>query len=260
MKIEQMKKGDNEVEFVLEKSSPAYSNSLRRVALGEVPVMAIEEVNFKNNSSALYDEVIAHRLGLIPLVTDLKSYDLPESQTDIDERKAKSTLVLKLKVKGPKMVYASDMKSADPKVVPVYPKIPIVKLLKDQELEFEAVAILGIGKEHAKWSAGHIYYRFNPKLKINNKSKDFDKFKSLYPQGAFNKKGELDAEMILNNDLVDACEGVNKEILDITYENDNYLFHVESWGQLKPKEILLKSMDILNQKLDEFGKLIKKVK
>ena len=139
VKFKLIKKSDNKITFLIENSTPGYSNALRRIMLNEVPVMAIEEVEIRKNSSALYDEQVAHRLGLIPLTTDLKSYELPESQADIDERKAKCTVQFTLKEKGPKTVYASDMKTADPKIKPVYPKTPIVHLLKDQEIDSDAV-------------------------------------------------------------------------------------------------------------------------
>ena len=63
--------------FLLKGTTPAYMNLLRRTIMNRVPTMAIEEVELKKNSSVLYDEIIAHRLGLVVLSTDLKSYDLP---------------------------------------------------------------------------------------------------------------------------------------------------------------------------------------
>jgi DNA-directed RNA polymerase subunit D len=227
--------------------------------LVEVPVMAVEEVSFQKNSSALYDEIISHRLGLVVLKTDLKSYELPESEADIVERKAKCTLLLTLKAKGPKTVYASDLKTADPKVVPVYPKTVLLSLLKDQEIELEAVAVMGQGKSHAKWSPGHIHYTYSPIIKINNKDPKYSTYKNSYPKEAFNKKGELDADLIIKNNLVDACEGVCEDIVKIEYDKDNYIFYVETWGFLTPKEILMKSIDIMDEKLEELEKHIKKI-
>ena len=65
--------------FLLKSSSAGYSNALRRIMLNEVPVIAIEDVEIKKNSSALYDEMVASRLGLTVLTTDSKSYELPNS-------------------------------------------------------------------------------------------------------------------------------------------------------------------------------------
>ncbi|MBW2997208.1 DNA-directed RNA polymerase subunit D, partial [Candidatus Woesearchaeota archaeon] len=127
--IEHNKK-QNRVVFLLKNATPAFANMLRKTIIDEVPTMAIEDVEFRKNSSVLYDEIIAHRMGLIPLATDLKSYSMPAECTCKGEGCSKCQLQMTLKAKGPGYVYASDMKSNDPKVVPVEPKIPIVKLIK----------------------------------------------------------------------------------------------------------------------------------
>ena len=195
-------------------------------------------------------------LGLISLTTDLKSYELPVSDEDIENKKAKCTLQLTLKEKGPKTVYASDLKTADPKVKPVFGKTPLVKLLKDQEVELTATAILGKGKTHAKWSACHVWYNYNPKITINMKS-DFEKVKDLYPPQVFNKKGQIDEKLILENNLVDAVAHIKEEVVKVEYNDTEFIFTVESWGQLPPKEIISESLNILDSKLDELAKLVK---
>ncbi len=240
----------NRMTFLLKGSTPSYSNTLRRIMLTEVPVMAINEVEISKNSSAMYD-------GLIPLTTDLDSYELPQSQADVDSRKAKCTLQLTLKEKGPKMVYASDFKTADPAVKPVYPKTPIVKLLKDQELELIAVAVLGKGEAHAKFSAGHVWYNYDSKIKISGKKELIEKYKDAYPPQIFNKKGEIDEELILKNSLVDAVAHVNDEIIKVEYSDKDFMFQIESWGQLPCDRIVEEALNIFNGKLEELGKIIK---
>lgn len=256
VKLELISKDKNKATFVLKNATVAYANALRRTILGSVPVMAIENLEIVKNSSALYDEMIAHRLGLVPLTTDLSSYELPTSEEDITEKSAKCVVQMTLKEKGPKTVYASDLKTTDPKIKPVYPKLPIVKLLKDQELEFIAYAVLGKGHEHMKWSPGHVWYTYDAKLKINNKHSDFEKFKGLFPPDAFNKKGELDEKIILEKGLVDAVNSVNPEIVEVTYDDTSFIFNVESWGQLSVEEIVSVAIDALDSKLDELKKLI----
>jgi DNA-directed RNA polymerase subunit D len=250
-------KDKNKMTFLLQDSTPSYSNALRRIILNEVPVMAIEDVEIRKNSSALYDEVISQRLGLLPLTTDSDSYELPKSEEDIKEKKAKCTVQLTLKEKGPKTVYASDMKTADPKIKPVYPKMPILKLLKDQEIELVATAVLGKGNNHAKWSPCHVWYTYNPDLKINNKSKDIEKYKAMYPPQIFNKKGDIDEKLILDNNLIDAVAHINEDIIKVEYKDDEFVFHVESWGQLSIKEILTNALDIFDSKLEELTGLLK---
>lgn len=158
VKISVLKKDKTRVYFLMKGVSNVIANSLRRMIIEEVPTMAIEDVNFIKNSSALYDEVIALRLGLIPLKTDLKSYDLKEDCKCKDKGCSKCELHFKLKVVGPKDVYGEDLVCKDPKIKSIYPRMLICKLLKGQKLDLEAVAILGKGRDHAKWVPGLVYY------------------------------------------------------------------------------------------------------
>jgi DNA-directed RNA polymerase subunit D len=168
MKVEILDKKDNELVFMIDGINNAIANTIRRMIISEVPVMAIDEVNFIKNQSALYDEILAHRIGLIPIKTDLNSYSLK----DEGGSKATTELKLTLKAKGPKTVYSGDFKSKDKESIPVYDNIPLVNLLKDKELVIEATAILGKGKEHMKFSPGLCYYVNAP---INFKElKDLD--------------------------------------------------------------------------------------
>src|SRR3989338_5724411 len=123
-------KEEGKISFIIKDTTPAFANTLRRIMIEEVPTMAIEDVEFSKNNSILYDEMVAHRLGLVPLKTDLKSYNLPEKCKCNGEGCARCQLKFELKaIKGAGTVYASELKSKDPAVKPFYPKMPIVKLL-----------------------------------------------------------------------------------------------------------------------------------
>jgi len=254
--IEMLKKDKKtgRVTFLLKNSNPAFANALRRLMIEVVPTMAIEDVEFVQNNSALYDELLAHRLGLLPLTTDLKGYDLKKPD---DELSAKNSVKLTLKAKGPCTVYAEDLKSKDPKVKPAFPKTPIVKLLKGQELEFEATAILGTGREHVKFAPCLAWYTYKPKVTVNNNNKEFDKFKDKFPPQVF-ANGKIDAKLIEQHDLYEACDGVNDEIVKIERDPTTFVFNIEPWGQLSPSEILACASDRFNEMLEEFsGKLSK---
>jgi len=246
--------------FMLKDSTPAFANTLRRAIIDMVPTMAIETVEFAQNSSVLYDEMIAHRLGLFVLSTDLKSYNIPSKCSCKGKGCAKCTLKLVLKAKGPGTVYASDMKSKDPKVKPVFPKTVVAKLLKDQEIELVATAILGKGNEHSKWSPGHVHYSYLPNVTVNNDSKNFEEFKNKYPPQAFDKSGKLSKTLIIENNLIDACDEVCEDVVKIDYDKTGFIFHVESWGQLDPVTMVNEAIDALNEDLDEFAKKLSKLK
>ena len=245
------------VSVLLKNTNAAFVNSLRRLIIDAVPTMAIEEVEFRKNNSILYDEIMAHRLGLVPLKTDLKSYVLPANCKCEGKGCARCTLKLTLKAKGPGIVYASDIKSKDPKVKPAYPKMPIVKLLKGQELELEATAVLGEGQDHVKFSPGLVWFNKEPKIAINNKTELIEKNKDKYPVEIFDKNGKISADLIIGNNFVDACDGVCDELVKIEYNDKNFIFNIEPWGQLTPAEMLSTAAELFNEKLAEFDKKLK---
>jgi len=262
MEIESIKDDtkNKKLVFILKGSRVAFANALRRLVIEEVPTMAIEDVEFRKNTSALYDEMIALRLGLIPLKTDLKSYNLPEDCQCKGKGCAQCQLKLILKAKGPKIVYASEIKSKDPKVKPIFQKTPIVKLLKGQVLEAEMTAILGKGKEHAKWSPGLVYYKYYPSIKITKKGEACSGCADVCPQKVFDKKSgkiSINEKHLLDCNLCGACEELSKGEITINKEVEDFVFFVESWGQLECKEIMLKASDILEKKLDVFEKELK---
>lgn len=257
MKIKVIEKQKDRIVFILEGTTEAMANTIRRVALNEVPTLAIEHVTMQRNSSALYDEVLAHRLGLIPLKTDLKSYRLQEDCVCKGKGCAQCTLTLTLKAKGPATVYSGSIESKDPKVVPAYDKMVVVKLLKDQEIRVEATAILGRGKTHMKFSPGLIFYHGHPTITIEKKSG----IKACV-EGANNNLVEKGNELIIkdiskwNEAHEEMCE---KNGMKVTASKKNFIMSLESWGHLSPKEILMTATDIVDRKLDEFAKQFKKI-
>lgn len=249
--------------FILKGASLTYANTLRRILIENVPTLAIEDVEIRKNSSILYDEIVAHRLGLIPLTTDLKSYELPpEGYKTVDDLNAKQKVVLTLKAKGPGIVYASDMKSKDPAVKPVFPKTPVVQLLAGQEIEIEAVAVMGFGKNHAKWSPCLAYYRQKPTITIGKKVDNAKDIVDNQPDKIFMlKNGTLvvNNDKILTSNLVEESVALCKPEGSITleYSEDEIIFTIESWGQLNCKDIMLEGLNQLNTQCDEFAKLLK---
>lgn len=67
----------NYLEFDLLNVDTSIANALRRVIIAEVPTMAIETVFVVNNTSVIPDEVLAHRMGLLPIYADPRKFDYP---------------------------------------------------------------------------------------------------------------------------------------------------------------------------------------
>ncbi|MCD6575749.1 MAG: DNA-directed RNA polymerase subunit D [Nanoarchaeota archaeon] len=242
MKITVFEKEGNTIKFVIDGISEGLMNSLRRISMVGVPTMAIEEVAFTKNSSVLYDEIIAHRLGLIPLTTDLKSYNLPNECKCGGKGCALCQVKFKLSAKGPKVVYSGDLKTSDPKVKPVYDKIPIVKLLEGQELKLTATAVLGYGREHSKWSTGLMTYYYFPKVVSGKKASELKE-----PKDAKGLKEYLEKVKKLEN-----LGEIETEPVE-----DKFVVGFESWGQLDHKTILLKAVSNLSKRLKAFDKALK---
>lgn len=251
-------KKNNKLTIIVKKTNAAFVNALRRAIMESVPTMAIEDVELRKNNSVLYDEVIAHRLGLLPLTTDLGSYNLPSKCKCNGEGCASCQVKLTLEAEGPGIVTASEIKSKDPKVKPVFPETPIVKLLKGQKLEAEATAVLGTGKEHSKWSPGHVWYKNKQVVKIGN-VKDPDKVADACPPGVFEvKNGKLtvNEDKLLTTDLAGLAEEASNG--EVTLEKtDDFVMFIESFGQLDCKEILEQAAKSLDQDLEEFEQLLK---
>lgn len=132
-----------------------YINAIRRLSISEVPTLAMDDVVILENSSVMHDEAIAHRLGLIPLRTDLDRFVVPhdcDCKSTLGCSKCRVLLVLDSEAnEKTKVVNSGELLSEDELVKPVSKNIPIVVLAPSQKLKFEAYARLGVGKDHAKW-------------------------------------------------------------------------------------------------------------
>jgi len=227
-------KNSAEMLIIKMKADLELANAIRR-SVSEVPTLAIDEVEIYKNDSALYDEVLALRLGLIPLKTE-------------KEMNEKTKIDFKLVAKGPRTVYSADLKgNADV----VHDKIPITILGEDNKLELVATATLGKAIEHAKYQPGSAYYRYILEVKSSPEiDKSVLKSKSLIkPEKKGNKwfcdLNEVDREDIKLKDK----SAVN--------ESDEIIFIVESYGNMPAKDILVKSIRALSYNLDEVEKAVK---
>ncbi len=135
-------KKDNSVLTFRADIDESLANVLRRY-VNEIPVLAIDDVEISKNDSALYDETIAHRLGLVPL--------------KMDNRMGESTTAT-FKLASNKEGFVNSGEITGGKGV-VYNSIPITLLSKGQELEISATAKIGKASQHAKYSCGIMFYR-----------------------------------------------------------------------------------------------------
>lgn len=260
MKIRIISKKGDTWRFVLDGATPALANALRRIMMSEVPTLAIEWVDFLNNTSALFDEVVAHRLGMMPLQFDPKKFNFAGECKCKGKGCPLCQVVFMLEKSGPSTAYSGDMKSSNRAVKPSSPDFPIVKLLKGQNLKLEAFAVLGKGKDHAKWQAANVSYQYLPQLEV----KDFKNLKKLIsacPKGILGiKKRKLVLIDPFTCDECRICEDVSGKGVEIKSDPNKFVFRVESISGLDPKHIILEAARILGEKANAFKSEIKNIK
>ena len=259
MKIEVLEENDLKIKFILRDAPIALANSFRRAMKSLVPTMAVDYVVFYMNTSFLYDEIIAHRIGLIPIKTDLKRFNLPEKCVCGGEGCPNCQVSFRLNVEGPKVVYSGDLISEDPEIKPVYDNIPIVELFEGQQLMIEAVARLGIGKEHAKYQpVSACYYKIIPEITIGN-CNGCGECINACPRGVLKLNGKVEVVDTLKCSMCMECVKVCEENAINVSETENYLFVVEGTGALPVREVMRKALEVLKEKAEEMNKVIKEI-
>jgi len=270
MEVEVLEEKADSLRFILRGTTPAFANALRRGVLADVPVMAIEDVIFLENTSVMYDEILAHRLGLVPLKTDLDAYVPREEcdcKSDLGCAKCTASFVLEAEATDQTItVYSSELKAAT-ETVPMSDKIPIVKLAPGQKVKLEAYARLGRGSEHAKWQAASVAaYRYLPKVTLHaeNLSNPEDVIK-ICPTRVFASdstrkifvKNEL--ECILCNACVEQAVPLDQKKgppVEIKGDETTFVFNIESTGALPPKRIIREAGSILVKKAEAMTALV----
>ena len=190
MKVNFIENTPAALRFKISGVGSTFANSLRRIALNSVDCFAIDKVTFYENTSSMFDEYIAHRVGLIPIIT-------PEGYDEKDE------ILFHLEAEGPRTIYSKDLEETDKKVKVANKDIPIIKLSEGQKLRIDCKAILGNSMKSSKFQPGLVTFTSN----------------------------EDDSE---------------------------FEFYIESFGQMSAKEILNRSLDIINSGLKATQKELKK--
>lgn len=241
------------MEFVLEDANPAFANALRRTMIAKVPTMAVEEVDIINNTSGLFDEMLAHRIGMVPLRVDPDEYTLP-SECDCDDGCSDCQVELVLKKEGEGSVEARHMKPTDKSLEMPNPDTILAELLEDQEIDLEARAVLGIGQDHARHQAANASYRYYPVVRHNGDELDNN---VVAARLAPDKVKEADGPVEVDGDVVyamdEAIDGLEEgDTVEIVEHDDKFLFSVESVSGLKAREIVTRAIDIIEDDLDAF--------
>lgn len=235
--VEVIERDDRSARFLVRGATPAFANGIRRAMVADVPTLAIDSVRFIENSSVMFNEQLALRLGLVPLSTP-DDYELGEEVT------------LALDVEGPATAYSGDIVSSDEQVGPAEQNVPIIELKEGQRLELEADAVLDVGREHAKHQGGvSVGYRHLQRVVVEG---DLDEFADEEPRitrGVIETEdGKLVPTSEFDHDLTERYPGKELRVEDVP---DAFVFHVETDGSMTVDELVDRAATSLGDRARE---------
>ena len=287
---------DNKIRIVLSDTNAAQVNSLRRAILADVPKMAITKVRFEQgvtqdnkgevieSVNVLPDEVLAHRLAMVPVPTFLEEFVFPEddpNNENLPEDQWGSPLSQisdHLSSRGPnsysddevKTVYAGDLNVLGETKLQIkeeHSRIPLTILSKGQYLELYAYATLGRGRDHAKWCPAAAV-TFQPRQKaVLAKPK---KANVLFDLNLTSRSGrEINSKLFTNKECtdVDSVLDLERALQQVGYgtgrEDDfdnaivmediegEYVFSFESDGSMPAEEIFNRACEELVSRFEK---------
>ncbi len=247
--VKKLDEKDGVARYLVNDVSPVFINAVRRSVMLHAPCLAVEDVSIYENGSVMFDEFLAHRLGMLPIKTD-KSYKEGES------------VKLVLEKEGPCTVYSKDIKSTDPKIEVVDKDIPITKLSKGQKIKVEMQAVMNSGKLHAKWQPAIVGYREVPELAVSKDCNGCMECVKECPLDLLEMKGK---KVVLKDPckctLCGACSyACSKEALKLNFDSKSFILAIEPIAGLSAKETIASSVKALLGKSKELAKALQKAK
>lgn len=235
--IKKIIKTDEKVVF-LSDMNVTLANALRRSA-NEIPILAIDEVDIYKNDSALYDEVLAHRMALIPLKNrKVKDGEFVEMK-------------LSVKANGKQMEVVSGEFGDDS----VIADLPLTIVDKNQEVTVVAKAKQGKGIEHSKYSPGLVFYKLLSKIDISKEAEKRQELAAIYPEVFSFEAGKLIVKKDWKFDL-DVSDLKEFEGIKVT-PTENVVYTIETYGQIPADEIFEGAVKALGKNLEEVSKALK---
>ncbi|CAG9865323.1 unnamed protein product [Phyllotreta striolata] len=285
-KIVIIRNEQNEMEFDMIGIHPFLVNAFRRLILSDVPTMSIEKVYISNNTSVIQDEVLAHRLGLVPLKADPRLFDYKEDASAESNENDSLEFELKIKCTYNKEANKKDSSRAEDmyknnnvysrhikwlpvgnqkerfkesEVGPIDDNILLAKMRPGHELDLKLVAVKGCGRDHAKFSpVATVFYRLLPDVKLTRpvEGEAALRLQSCFSPGVIGIRHEKDGKRVayVDNARYDTCSRNAfrhddiKDAVVATKIPDHFVFTIESVGALRPDVIFTEAITILKNK------------
>jgi len=268
MEIEILEMEETKGRFLLKNSSPAMANALRRTMLTDIPKMAIDKVEFHlgpimvddkeyESVTPLFDEIVAHRLGMVPVPTDYELFTFQKDCVCGGEGCPSCTIMYSLNKIGPCTVLSGDMIPLGNQELAVKDQfIPIAELTGGQAVLIYATAVMGVARDHAKWQAAFgVGYKYLPKISIDEKRAGEPyvlKCINVCSRAVFEvKNGKLRVKNSMNCAMCRECEVTSRGAVTVDADDTNFYFKYETDGSLTAKQALDKAMEILSKQSEE---------
>ena len=255
----------------------SFVNSVRRALVSMVPCLAVHEVDFHMGSlgtyveeetgdeneyesiSAMFNEIIAHRIGMLPIPTDEKTLEAFGDAVDDDSKQP--DIMYSLHKQGPCTVYSGDLEpvNGDKSLNIPETNVPLVKLAEGQAILVYAKAKIGTAKRHAKWQCA-VAPRFYqaPTLSVSS-GKGGKKVIDTVGKDKFTKKGkkQVIADPVLAHEALKTLEKLwnddsAKEAMEVTTNKEHFIFEFETNGAMKAKLALEQALKSLDEHCNEF--------
>ncbi len=270
MDIEIIEMAERKCKFVLKNSTPAMANALRRTMLSDIPKMAIDKVEFHLGSidvdgrefesiTPLFDEIIAHRLGMVPVPTDYGLFNFQNECVCGGEGCPNCTIMYSLNEHGPRTVLSGDMQPlGDPSLKVKDELIPIVELADGQSVLIYAHAVMGTARKHVKWQvANGVGYKYMPVIDIVGNVPDGKKVIDKCPKKVFDIEGDkVVVKNLLDCIICGMCEESSEGAIKVTSDETQFVFKFETDGSLTAEQVLNKAAEVLSENAKAFGEAV----
>lgn len=245
--------------FTLRTDQPLKAVALRNAMLS-IPSFAIDDVRVYANEGSVADELLAHSLGLVPVIAHggdrVSIHSVPASECICGGsrcRMCSAVFMLDVLLAGekPRTIYSHDFVPVDPTVV-LMRDIPLTELEPGKRIQIQAFALFSKSGE-TKWQVcapppfwtNPIYVHLNPARELLTPAQHLD-LVAACPRKVFDIE---DGVVVVNRS--DQCTGCGvcvskgydyahtKEeravpLVRLEYDTEVYKFRAEMTGQLKP--------------------------
>lgn len=269
--------------FDLDRVSPPIANLFRRVVCTEVPTVAFDRILIEENDSLVVDEILSHRLGLVPVAGPIHKMDYVTAQDPVSFQALDPSrvLIFDLDVTGKDNapstpVYSSALQwvplpgqeewqdDEESKVFLVHTDIILTKLGPKQRLKLRAMAIKGLGSVHTKWCpVSTCYYEMKTEIRLSKPitGSVAEKLVALCPKKVFELEESTGAAVVSAPEECSLCreclrQDAYAEIansVQITKSKASFRFHIESIGQIHASNIFRTGLTLFAKRCRELS-------